>query len=110
MRMITYPKAMPTTLPVTALMLAIFVMHTANAKTEIRWCSISDEGASNCSFVAVAQCLAAVSGAGGYCMREAQMSDSEPRIADSSTSEAKRPGKNQRQHRNLPIDIHICRG
>ena len=108
--MITYPKAMPMPLPVAAFLLAIFGMHTADAKAEIRWCSISDEGASNCSFVSVAQCLAAVSGAGGYCMREAQMSDSEPRVADSSTSEAKRPVKNQKQHRNLPIDIHICRG
>src|SRR5690349_15596206 len=97
-------------LPVAALLLAIFGMSTANAEAEIRWCSISDEGASNCSFVAVAQCLAAVSGAGGYCMREAQLSDSEPRAVDRSTSEAKRPVKNQRQHRNLPIDIHICRG
>jgi len=86
---ITYPKAMPMPLPVAAFLLAIFGMHTADAKAEIRWCSISDEGASNCSFVSVAQCLAAVSGAGGYCMREAQMSDSEPRVADSSTSEAK---------------------
>jgi hypothetical protein len=42
-------------------------------------------------------------------MPEAQMNDSELRAADSSTSEAKNP-VNRRQHRNLPIDIHICRG
>jgi hypothetical protein len=107
---ITYPKAMPMPLPVAALLLAVLAMHAADAKAEIRWCSISDEGASNCSFASVAQCLAAVSGAGGYCIREAQISDSEPRAADSSTSEVKRPVKNQRQRRNLPIDIHICRG
>src|SRR5689334_13928141 len=97
-------------LAIAALLLAIFGIHTADAKVEIRWCSISDEGASNCSFVSVAQCLSAVSGAGGYCMREAQMSDSELRAAENSKSEAKRPVKNQRQHRNLPIDVHICRG
>jgi len=97
-------------LPVAVLLLAIFGTHLANAKAEIRWCSISDEGASNCSFVAVAQCLAAVSGSGGYCIREAQMNDSQRRAADSSTSEAKRSAKNKRQHGNLPIDIHICRG
>jgi hypothetical protein len=107
---IIHPKAMPMLLPVAALLLTIFGTHIADAKAEIRWCSISNEGASNCSFVSVAQCLAAGSGAGGDCMREAQMSDSEPRAADSSTSEAKRPVKNKRQHRNLPIDIHICRG
>src|SRR5436189_6272435 len=101
---------MPMPLPVAALLLAIFGMHPAAAKAEIHWCSVSDEGASNCSFVSVAQCLAAVSGVGGYCMREAQISDSQLRAAENSTSEAKRPLKNQRQHRNLPTDIHFCRG
>src|SRR5436190_6250728 len=99
---------MPMPLPVAAFLLAIFGTHMADAKAEIRWCSISDEGASNCSFVSVALCLAAVSGSGGYCIREAQMNDSQLRAADSSTSEAKRPVKNKRQPSNLPTDIHIC--
>ena len=107
--MIISAKVMPLTLAV-AVLLAILGTHVVNAKAEIRWCSISDEGATNCSFDAVAQCLAAVSGAGGYCMREAQMSDSELRAADSSTREAKRPVKHKRQPSNLPTDIHICRG
>jgi hypothetical protein len=107
--MIIHPKAVSMPLAVATLWLAIFGALMTNAKAEIRWCSISDEGANNCSFVSVAQCLAAVSRSGGYCMPEAQMNDSELRASDSSTSEAKKP-VNRRQHRNLPIDIHICRG
>jgi hypothetical protein len=107
---IAYPKAMPMPRPIAALLLIILATPMADAKAEIHWCSISDQGSSNCSFISVDQCLATVSGLGGYCMREAQLSDGKPRAADSSTSEAKRPVKNQRRYRNSPIDIHICRG
>src|SRR3954453_6065055 len=98
--MIIHPKPVFMPLAVVALWLLILGALITSAKAEIRWCSISDEGANNCSFVSVAQCLAAVSRAGGYCMTEAQMNDSEFRASDSSPSKAKKPVKG-RQHRNL---------
>jgi hypothetical protein len=82
----------------------------ATAKEQGRWCAISDDGSGNCSFVSVARCLATVSKSGGYCMREEQM-DNRPRgVDDNSSTQASRAPKNQGQDRDLPIDIHICRG
>ena len=102
------PKAMPVHLAFAALLL--FGSQIATAKDQSRWCSISDDGARNCSFVSVARCLAAASRSGGYCMREEQMDDRPRRAANDSTNEAKQALKNQSQNSDLPIDIHICRG
>jgi hypothetical protein len=103
------PKAMPVHLAFAALLL--FGSHMATAKEHGRWCSIPDQGSGNCSFDSVARCLKAVSAAGGYCMQQAQMDDRRPRrAADDSSNEANSAIKNQKQNRDLPIDIHICRG
>ncbi len=107
--MIIDPQAMRMPLPVALFLLVVCGTQAVDAKTEILWCSISDEGSSNCSFASVAQCLSAVAGAGGYCMREAQVSDNELRAAGKSRSEAKSRAKHK-QNGNLPIDIHFCRG
>jgi hypothetical protein len=99
------PKAMPVRLAFAALLLS--GSHIATAKEHGHWCSITDQGSNNCSFDSVARCLKAVSAAGGYCMRQAQMDDRPRPAADDLSNEAI---NNQKQNRDLPIDIHICRG
>ena len=46
------------------------------ARADGNWCARYPEGASNCGFYSFAQCLAAVSGRGGFCE---QNGFSEPR-------------------------------
>ncbi len=55
----------------TAMLAALFAGPTpAQAGTEYPWCAVYSEstvGATNCGFVTLAQCRAAISGAGGGC-------------------------------------------
>jgi hypothetical protein len=104
-----YAKAIFGPVAGSVLVLAALGSQIASAKTASFWCAISDEGASNCSFVSIGQCLAAVSGAGGYCMREAQI-EVRPRAADYPANNAKSAKKDYTHQRDVPIDIHICRG
>lgn len=46
------------------------------------WCSITNEGYSDCSFVSQDQCRASVSGNGGSCRPEAPVGHRQPRAAD----------------------------
>lgn len=103
-----HPKGMFVRLVFAAALL--FAPNLAIAKEHGRWCSITDQGAGNCSFELVARCLKAVSAAGGYCMRQAQMDDRPRRAAEDLSNEANSAINTQKQNCDLPIDIHICRG
>ena len=53
----------------------VLVLITAAPVTEAvaqsKWCAISNEGYSNCSFSDLSNCRASVAGTGGNCMMEA---------------------------------------
>ena len=61
---------------------ALFVVGVMSfvetAKGDPRWCAISNEGASNCSFAKMDQCRAEVSGLGGYCVPQAPVGHRQP--------------------------------
>ena len=48
------------------------------ANAQQRWCAISNEGSSNCSFASMTDCRAQVSGSGGNCMPEAPVGHRQP--------------------------------
>jgi hypothetical protein len=76
-------------LALATLVLAAAASFPEAAKTEPHWCSISSDGASNCSFVSMDQCRASVSGIGGSCMPEAPVGHLQPRRAGNTGPAAK---------------------
>jgi hypothetical protein len=56
------------------------------AKADQRWCAISNQGASNCSFITIEQCRAEVPGLDGYCMPEAPVGHRQPTRASVETA------------------------
>lgn len=65
-------------LAIAALFGAGVMSFVETAKGDPRWCAISHEGASNCSFNTMDQCRAEVSGLGGYCVPRAPVGHRQP--------------------------------
>jgi hypothetical protein len=63
------------------LLLCCAAWLTGPAGAEQRWCSISNEGAGNCSFASIGQCRETMSGTGGNCIPEAPVGHLQPRTA-----------------------------
>jgi hypothetical protein len=82
------------------------------AMTAQRWCAISYEGASNCTFDSMDSCRAATSGTGGFCMPEAPVGHRQP----TTSSIGKPPPKDdlgkkiEQMNRKLDRSLEICRG
>jgi hypothetical protein len=49
-----------------------------NAKADLRWCEVLNQGVSNCSFTAIEECRSEVSGTGGFCMPAAPVGHRQP--------------------------------
>jgi hypothetical protein len=65
--------------PVLAAMIVVAAgSFIKTAKADLHWCAISNQGAGNCSFAAIEQCRAEVSGKGGFCMPEAPVGHRQP--------------------------------
>jgi hypothetical protein len=58
----------------------------AGAAEQQRWCSISNEGYSNCSFASLPACRASISGTGGNCMPEAPVGHRQPGTAKKASA------------------------
>jgi hypothetical protein len=82
------------------------------AKAEFRWCSISNEGASSCSFTTIEQCRAAILGTGGFCMPQAPVGHRQPRASDRPATIPKDESDRrlEQQNRKLDRDLQLCRG
>jgi hypothetical protein len=50
-------------------MLAVLFMTGAGARADGPWCGHDVRGGTNCGFHSYAQCMASISGIGGYCAR-----------------------------------------
>jgi hypothetical protein len=58
------------TIPLIALTFAALSLSTAGAHADGTWCAnYSNQSGSNCGFYSFEQCLATVSGIGGFCQR-----------------------------------------
>jgi hypothetical protein len=82
------------------------------SKAAPRWCAISNQGASNCSFTTLEQCRAEVAGMGGSCMPEAPVGHRQPRAADIPPNVPKDETDKgiEQLNRKLDRDMQICRG
>ena len=54
------------------------VLLIGPAKSDPRWCAISNQMVGDCSFTTIERCHAAVSGPGGFCMWEAPVGHRQP--------------------------------
>jgi Protein of unknown function (DUF3551) len=54
------------------------------------WCGYDGGGGTNCGFVTVEQCMASISGNGGFCNRNTQYIPGEPRDFNPWTDRANR--------------------
>jgi hypothetical protein len=90
----------------------LIVAGSLPASAEPRWCAISNEGASNCSFTSMDQCRASISGNGGFCMPEAPVGHRQPRAADIPRNLPKFEAdkKLEQQNRKLDRSLKFCRG
>jgi hypothetical protein len=77
------------------LVFAVFVLAAAGIfitpASAGRWCAISNEGYTNCSYPDQPQCRAQVAGSGGNCMPEAPVANVQPRAIY-----AKNPGRDEK--------------
>jgi hypothetical protein len=77
-------EAFMRTIPLMALAFTALSLSTIGARAEGTWCArySIQGGATNCGFYSYEQCMAAVSGVGGFCQRNpfsANGASSEPR-------------------------------
>jgi hypothetical protein len=84
--------AMRSVLAILILADALLFSETAIAATQ-RWCSVSNEGASDCSHISAEQCRASVAGAGGSCMPEAPTGHLQPRPGNAAATPLPRDDK-----------------
>jgi hypothetical protein len=66
----------------TALILSVAGTVIVDDAVAQRWCTISNQGASNCGFSTMDLCRAEVSGNGGNCIPEAPVGHRQPRAAN----------------------------
>jgi hypothetical protein len=94
------------------LFLAAVGLFIETAKAAPRWCAISHDGGTNCSFVSMEQCRATVSGVGGTCVPEAPVGHRQPRASDIPANVPKDEFDTRidRLNRKLDRDLQFCRG
>jgi len=95
-----------------ALLFTAAVLFIETARAAPRWCSISHDGGSNCSFTSMDQCRASVSGVGGTCVPEAPVGHRQPRASDipANVPKDELDTKIDRLNRKLDRDLQFCRG
>lgn len=82
------------------------------AQAAPRWCAITYEGASNCSFDTMDGCRAATAGTGGFCMPEAPVGHRQPTSSGAAAPLPKDDLDRQIEEMNRKLDrsLEICRG
>ncbi len=82
-----------------------FALGTPAAAKEPGWCAAYRNGGNNCGFYTYDQCMAAVSGVGGFCNRSPYAEPEKPAARKEQTAEpkAKRKEKEEVKERAAPV-------
>jgi tetratricopeptide (TPR) repeat protein len=84
-----------------AIAAAMFVLHGPAAAKEPAWCAEYRNGGNNCGFYTYEQCMATVSGIGGFCNRSPYAAPDKPAARKEQTSEPK-PKRKEEKERAAP--------
>jgi hypothetical protein len=75
------------------------------------WCSVSNEGATNCSFESMDLCRANIAGVGGFCIPQAPIGHRQPRASDIPDSPPTATDRAfEQRNRKLDKSLQLCRG
>jgi hypothetical protein len=94
-----------------AMMVLALYGLSMQAAAAINWCSVSHDGATNCSFDSIELCRANVAGVGGFCIPQAPIWHRQPRAAD-LPERVPDPGDRAFEQTNRKLDrsLQLCRG
>jgi hypothetical protein len=95
-----------------AMMVLALYGLSMQAAAAINWCSVSHDGATNCSFDSIELCRANVAGMGGFCIPQAPIGHRQPRAADLPTQSRESPSEQRQEQRERKLDrsLQLCRG
>ncbi len=71
------------------IMAAVFALGTLAVAKEPGWCAAYRNGGNNCGFYTYEQCMAAVSGVGGFCNRSPYAEPEKPAARKEQTTKSK---------------------
>lgn len=91
--------------------LALMGALATPAEAQQRWCFVSNEGATDCSFGSMDLCRQTAAGSGGFCMPEAPIGHRQP-MTSAGARPAPRDASDRRldqTNRRLDRELRICR-
>ena len=91
--------------------LTLICAFAMQAMAQQRWCFITNEGGTNCSFLSMEQCQQSSAGTGGFCMLEAPAGHRQPRpSAEPARSKNESDKRLDELNRRLDRQLKICKG